>query len=238
MVPIWEWCLSFPTPLLSLPSLGGKVPSFPAPGGLEPNTLFPHSQLDTGPTLGPETGSSCPEAALRNQEWRGWSHNLEDLESRFFWGMAISWPAPPRQVYELGTEQGWECKERKTGENWREWHPHSGVGHLQLHPFPIFCCCLSPGNAGCSFPHGHTHVTGLKGRLLRSDCDCSMLMDWFKASSWREGFGNVAQGTETFPFPPPPSQLSAHPPMTGYIPLGKPNLSVGIVQVSPWKGKS
>ena len=29
-----------------------------------------------------------------------------------------------------------------------------------------------------------THVTGLKGRLLRSDCDCSMLMDWFRASSW------------------------------------------------------
>lgn len=60
-------------------------------------------------------------------------------------------------------------------------------------------------------------MTGLKGRLLRSDCDCSMLMDWFKASSWREGFGNVEQSTETFPFPPPPSQLPAHPSMTGYI---------------------
>lgn len=30
-----------------------------------------------------------------------------------------------------------------------------------------------------------THVTGLKGLLLLSDCDCSMLIDWFKASSWR-----------------------------------------------------
>jgi hypothetical protein len=28
-----------------------------------------------------------------------------------------------------------------------------------------------------------THVTGLKGLLLRSDWDCSMLMDWFRASS-------------------------------------------------------
>lgn len=76
-------------------------------------------------------------------------------------------------------------------------HTQSGVGNLQLHHFPTFlCCCLFPGSTGCSFPHGYTHVTGLKGRLLRSDCDCSMLMDWFKASSWREGFGNVAQSTE------------------------------------------
>lgn len=30
-----------------------------------------------------------------------------------------------------------------------------------------------------------THVTGLKGLLLLSDCDCSMLIDWFRASSWR-----------------------------------------------------
>lgn len=35
-------------------------------------------------------------------------------------------------------------------------------------------------------PGSDTYVTGLKGRLLRSDCDCSMLMDWFRASSWGE----------------------------------------------------
>lgn len=40
---------------------------------------------------------------------------------------------------------------------------------------------------------GNTHVTGLKGRLLRSDCDCSMLIDWFKASSWKERFGYVTK---------------------------------------------
>lgn len=38
-----------------------------------------------------------------------------------------------------------------------------------------------------------THVTGLKGLLLRSDCDCSMLMDWFRASSWgrRQSPGHI-----------------------------------------------
>ena len=40
---------------------------------------------------------------------------------------------------------------------------------------------------------GNTHVTGLKGRLLRSDCDCSMLIDWFKASNWKERFGYVTK---------------------------------------------
>ena len=29
----------------------------------------------------------------------------------------------------------------------------------------------------------HTHSTGLKGLLLRSDCDCSTLIDWFMAST-------------------------------------------------------
>lgn len=48
---------------------------------------------------------------------------------------------------------------------------------------------------------GNTHVTGLKGRLLRSDCDCSMLIDWFKASSWRDRFGGVTKGGKLRPSP-------------------------------------
>lgn len=51
--------------------------------------------------------------------------------------------------------------------------------------------CLSPqlppsSNTGSCRHHPtglDTHVTGLKGLLLLSDCDCSMLIDWFRASS-------------------------------------------------------
>lgn len=61
---------------------------------------------------------------------------------------------------------------------------HSALLSLPMNPpFPSHpCYCLFPTL---------THVTGLKGRLLRSDCDCSMLIDWFRASSWRERFGDV-----------------------------------------------
>ena len=56
--------------------------------------------------------------------------------------------------------------------------------------------------------HGSdTHETGLKGRLLRSDCDCSMLMDWFRASSWGRSRGQGhfrAQGLPTWSCPPQP----------------------------------
>lgn len=81
-----------------------------------PTTLSPHSQLDTGPTLGPATGSSGPEAALRNQVWRGWSHNLE---RRIFW----EWPSPG--LLHHGTSMNWaqgrvgnakRGKQEKTGD--------------------------------------------------------------------------------------------------------------------------
>lgn len=44
--------------------------------------------------------------------------------------------------------------------------------------------------------------------MLRSDCDCSILIDWFKASSWREEIWarDKEQEAETFPFPPPSPQ--------------------------------
>lgn len=81
---------------------------------------------------------------------------------------------------------------------------HCGCLPVSLAPKPVLRRAL-PG----TMPAGlDTHVTGLKGLLLLSDCDCSMLIDWFRASSWRGiGPGHLRTRFATWSFPP----SSPHP---------------------------
>lgn len=98
------------------------------------------------------------------------------------------------------------------GEPGHRGHPGAGGGlrHGRLPSAPRLPSQLR-GRASQRPPsRSDTHVTGLKGRLLLSDCDCSMLMDWFRASSWG-GAGPVGPQGRGPPTPTPswpPSPLS------------------------------
>lgn len=67
-----------------------------------------------------------------------------------------------------------------------------------------------------------THVTGLKGRLLRSDCDCSMLMDWFRASSWGRKQGPRGRSGRGDPLVLLPGSASLYPLGPGLAQLDVP----------------
>lgn len=84
-------------------------------------------------------------------------------------------------MFYFGKTLLWETQE-KSGER----ETHSTIPQPPTQPLssPSSALAYSP----VALPQrehspGNTHVTGLKGRLLRSDCDCSILIDWFKASS-------------------------------------------------------